>query len=40
VNSQANISQWKQRLTPQEIDRVRSITADVAAMYYPEEAWE
>ena len=40
VNSQANISQWKQRLAPQEIDRVRSITAAVAAAYYPEEAWQ
>jgi len=40
VNSQANIAQWKQRLTPQEIERVRSITAEVAVAYYPEEAWE
>ncbi|OGO28033.1 MAG: hypothetical protein A2W33_06205 [Chloroflexi bacterium RBG_16_52_11] len=40
VNSQSNLSQWKQRLTAQEIERIRQITADVAAVYYPEEAWE
>jgi len=40
VNSQANLSLWKQRLAAQEIDRVRQITADVVAEFYPEEAWE
>jgi hypothetical protein len=39
VNSQANVSQWKQRLAAQEVDRVHQITADVAAEYYPEETW-
>jgi len=38
-NSRAAMWTWLNRLTPQEIDRVRAGTAAVAARYYDEAAW-
>jgi hypothetical protein len=40
LDSQANLNNWKHRLTPEEIHRVRQLTGDVAAGYYSEEDWE
>ncbi len=40
LDSRANIHNWKQRLQPTEIDRVRKLTAEVAGDYYPEGEWE
>lgn len=38
-NSRANIKTWKKRLTPDEIQRVRSITEPVASHFYSDEDW-
>jgi hypothetical protein len=40
LDSQANLSNWKKRLNDAEIGRIRSLTADVAQKFYPEESWE
>ena len=40
LDSAANLDNWKRRLTPQEVARVRQLTAEVAAQYYPDEGWE
>ncbi len=40
VNSRVNIDNWKRRLQPDEIERVRLITAEVADQYYSPESWE
>ena len=40
VDSRANLNNWKRRLKPEEIDRIRNLTSDVAALYYSDEDWE
>lgn len=40
LDSRANLSNWKKRLTPDEIERIRSITETVAARYYSDYDWE
>jgi len=39
LDSQANLQNWKHRLTPEEVERVRQLTGEVAAHYYPDEDW-
>jgi hypothetical protein len=39
LDSVANLAAWRPRLTDEEIGRVRQITADTAALYYPELEW-
>ncbi len=39
LNSQANLSNWKKRLTTEEIERVRAITNDLVEEYYPDASW-
>jgi len=39
LNSQANIWNWKTRLTQEEIATVRQISGDVASHFYTEEDW-
>ena len=39
LDSQANLHNWKRRLTPEEITRVRQLTEEVAARYYPDLDW-
>jgi hypothetical protein len=39
LDSAANLNNWKHRLTPEEIARVRQLSAEVAAGYYPDEDW-
>jgi hypothetical protein len=39
VDSQAKIKQWQQRLSKEDIERVRQLTSDVALLYYSEEDW-
>ncbi|MGH3134044.1 MAG: sulfotransferase [Gaiellaceae bacterium] len=39
LDSRANLENWKQRLTPDEVRRIRDITAHVARHYYSEESW-
>lgn len=40
VDSRANLNNWKRRLRPKEIDRIRNLTSDVAALYYSDKDWE
>jgi hypothetical protein len=36
LDSRANVDNWKKRLTDEEANRVREITQDVLALYYPD----
>ncbi len=40
LDSRANLHNWKRRLTPDEIARVRQLTEEVARDYYPEVDWD
>ena len=40
IDSRANLANWKQRLTSQEVRRVRQMTESIAALYYPDFAWD
>ena len=40
LDSQANLTNWKKRLSDYEISRIRQITLDVAEKFYTEESWE
>ena len=40
LDSQANIHNWKHRLTPDEVSQIRHLTADVAALYYSDADWQ
>lgn len=39
LDSRANLKNWKKRLAPEEIERIRKLTADVAGRYYVDEDW-
>ncbi len=39
LDSRANLENWKRRLSPEEIARVRRVTEEVAHLYYPEVSW-
>lgn len=39
VDSRLNLENWKRRLTREEIDCVRAVTADVAGLFYPADSW-
>jgi len=39
LDSRANLKNWKKRLSQEEIDRIRKITADVSPGYYSDEEW-
>jgi hypothetical protein len=40
LDSRANLHNWKKRLTPEEIKRIRSLTEDVASSFYSDVKWE
>jgi hypothetical protein len=40
LDSQANLDNWRRRLSQPEIDRIRSLTEDIAAHYYPDMDWD
>jgi hypothetical protein len=40
IDSRSSLSNWKRRLTSDEIARIRMLTNDVASLYYLEEDWE
>lgn len=40
LDSQANLNNWKRRLSAEEINRVRQYTEDIAIQYYPDIGWE
>jgi hypothetical protein len=39
LDSQANLHNWKKRLSPEEITNIRQITEEVASIYYPDILW-
>lgn len=39
LNSRASLQNWKQRLSTEEIERIKCITADVWPLYYAAEEW-
>jgi hypothetical protein len=40
IDSRSSLSNWKRRLTPDEVARIRMLTNDVANLYYQEEDWD
>jgi hypothetical protein len=40
LDSRASLDNWRRRLTAEEVNRVRRITAGVAECFYPENAWD
>jgi hypothetical protein len=40
LDSRSNLQNWKRRLTPEEISRIREMTEEVACLYYPDISWE
>lgn len=39
IDSRANLANWRSRLSEQEIERIRRLTEETAASYYPDLAW-
>jgi hypothetical protein len=39
IDSRANLQNWRHRLSEDEIARIRQVTEETAALYYPELAW-
>ncbi len=39
LDSRANLHNWKRRLSPEEIARIRQLTEEVAREYYPDVEW-
>jgi len=40
LDSQANLNNWKRRLNPQEIARIRTLTEETAGRFYLDAGWE
>lgn len=40
LDSQANLNNWKHRLSREEILRIRQLTEEVASVYYPDQDWD
>ena len=39
LDSRANMNNWKKRLTPEEITRIRKLTEDVSHLFYSDGEW-
>jgi hypothetical protein len=39
LDSRANLYNWRKRLTPEEVTRVRKMTEDVSHLYYADQEW-
>ena len=39
MDSKASLQNWKRRLSPEEVTRVRRLTEGVVGSFYPEESW-
>lgn len=40
LDSRANLDNWKRRLSAEDIQRIRQITSQAAAFYYPDASWD
>ena len=38
-DSRANVDNWRRRLTPTEVERVRARVADVSPLFYGDDEW-
>jgi hypothetical protein len=38
LDSKRNLARWRERLVPEEVERVQELTAPIARLYYPDEA--
>lgn len=38
-DSRANIDNWRHRLTPSEVERIRALVADVSPLFYGDDEW-
>jgi hypothetical protein len=39
LHSKANLENWRHRLSTEEVDRIRELTEEVAARFYPDLSW-
>jgi hypothetical protein len=39
LDSRANMDNWKKRLTPEEINRIRTMTEEISSFYYSDAEW-
>jgi hypothetical protein len=39
LDSRATVDNWKKRLTAEEIERIRTVTSEVSALYYSDAEW-
>ena len=39
LDSRANVDNWRTRLTGEEIERIRTVTSEVSALYYSDAEW-
>jgi len=39
LDSRANMGNWKKRMTPEEITRIRKLTEDVSHLFYADDEW-
>jgi hypothetical protein len=39
LDSRANMNNWKKRLTPEEVTRIRKLTEDVSHLFYSDTDW-
>ncbi len=39
LDSQANLQNWKRRLTPEEIQKIRALTGSLCQHFYPDQTW-
>jgi hypothetical protein len=40
LDSRANLTSWKRRLSDDEVDRIRNVTAETAALFYGGDEWD
>jgi hypothetical protein len=40
LDSRANLTSWKRRLTDDEVDRIRKVTEETAALFYGDDEWD
>jgi hypothetical protein len=40
LDSRANLTSWKRRLSDDEVDRIRNLTGETAALFYGDDEWD
>jgi hypothetical protein len=39
LNSRAGVESWRRRLTPEQVERIRTGVADVSPRFYSDDDW-